>query len=182
MKGKLFVWMLLALLAVPGAAQWREDGKPVGDTEWRKGWGKYGALLHLTDKPDELFAAWEKPGTAVPVKVIEVAKRGTPIVGVVFFSGCAVNKLGLCDADAVFRVFKPDGTPYSKEQEGELWAGKPPPPEGQLQLSVGAIGVRIEPQDPDGVYTVRAHLRDKISHAEVELVRTFRVGDDDVEH
>ena len=182
MKGKPCIWMLMAVLAVPGFAQWREDGKPVPDTPWQKGWGTHGAALYLTDKPDELFAAWEKPGIAVPVNEVDVAKRGTPIVGVVFFSGCAVNERGLCDADAVFRVFKPDGTPYSAEEKGELWAGKPPPPAGELQLGIAAIGVRIEPQDPDGVYTVRAHLRDKISHAEVELVRTFRVGGDGADH
>ena len=167
----------LAFMTLAGAvcAQWLEDGKPVADTSWRKAWGKYGAMLDLTDKPDELFEAWEKPGAGVPVSTTDIAKRGEPIVGVVFFSGCAVNEAGLCDVEAIFQVFKPDGSPYGAEEKGELWSGKPPPTDGHLQLGVGAIGVRIEPEDPVGTYTVRAYLLDKVSRAEVELARTFRV-------
>ena len=161
----------------PSCAQWRDDGKPVADTSWRKAWGKFGAMLHLTNKPDELFRAWEKPGASVPVSVTDVAKRGEPVVGVVFFSGCATNDAGNCDSEAAFQVFKPDGSPYDAEQKGEFWTHKPPP-EGQLQLGVGAIGIRIEPQDPAGTYSIRARLRDKVSGAEVELTRTFRVEAD----
>lgn len=157
-------------------AQWKEDGKPVADTSWRKAWGKHGAMLHLTDKPDELFRAWNKPGAGVPVSTTDVAKRGEPVVGVVFFSGCATNDVGNCDSEAVFQVFKPDGSPYGTEEKGEFWTHQPP--EGQLQLGVGAIGIRIEPQDPIGTYSIRARLRDKISGAEVELTRTFRVETD----
>ena len=168
---------VLALVGFVGTvcAQWREDGKTVADTEWRKAWGAYGAMLQLTDKPDELFAAWEKPGAGIPVSTVEIAKRGESIVGVVFFSGCTPNSAGLCDSTAYFQVFKPDGSPYGVEEEGELWSGKPPPSNSQLQLSVGAIGVRIEPQDPSGTYLVRARLLDNVSHAQVELTRVFRV-------
>lgn len=157
------------------AAQWLENGHVAPDTAWRKSWGANGAMLDLTDKPDELFAAWERPGAGVPVSTTEVAKRGEPIVGVVFFTGCTPDKSGLCDAEAYFQVFKPDGSAYSVEEHGEIWSGKPPPPDGQLQLGVGAIGVRIEPSDPSGTYTVRARLRDKVSQAEVELSRSFVV-------
>ncbi|HEX4823809.1 MAG TPA: hypothetical protein VFV19_05825 [Candidatus Polarisedimenticolaceae bacterium] len=168
----------LVLIAIgatsPSGYQWYEDGKPVADTTWRKGWGQYGAMLHITDKPDELFAAWEKPGAGVPVSITDVAERGKPVVGVVFFTGCSVNDSGNCDAQAVFQVFKPDGSPYGKEEKGVLW-NRQPPTAGQLQLSVGAIGVRIEPQDPVGIYSIRARLHDVVSGAEVELTRTFRV-------
>jgi hypothetical protein len=95
----------------------------------------------------------------------DIALRGRPIVGVVFFSGCTPNSSGVCEAEAFFQVFKPDGSAYGTEEQAELWIGKPPPPEGQLQLSEGAIGVRIEPQDPNGTYTVRARLHDKVFRA-----------------
>ena len=157
------------------SAQWRDNGRPVPDTEWRKSWGPFGVMFHLTDKPDELFAAWERPGAGVPVSTTEVAKRGEPVVGVIFFSGCTPDAAGLCDSEAHFQVFKPDGSPYDAEEKGELWSGKPPPSEGELQLSVGAIGVLIEPQDPSGTYLVRARLLDNVSRATVELTRTFRV-------
>jgi hypothetical protein len=70
---------------------------------------------------------------------------------------------------------KPDGSPYDAEEDADLWSQKPPPPKGELQLSVGAIGVRIEPNDPSGTYSVRARVVDKVSHATVELTRTFVV-------
>lgn len=85
-------------------------------------------------KPDELFASWEEPNTPerlVQISTVEVAKRGEPIVGVVFFSGCTPNKAGVCETQADFQVFKPDGTAYDAEEKTELWSGKPPPPEGE---------------------------------------------------
>ena len=74
---------------------------------------------------------------------------------------------------------RPNGELYHDPIDGELWRGKPPPEEGQLQLSIGAIGVEIEPEDPDGEYTIRASLKDNITGAEVTLERTFHVGEHD---
>lgn len=167
--------VLLGFLGV-ASAQWRENGKLIEDTAWRKGWGPFGAMLQLTDKPDELFATWNQPGAGVPIGTTEYAKRGKPIVGVVIFSGCTPNAAGQCDSNAYFQVFKPDGSPYGAEEKSELWSGKPPPSKDELQLSVGAIGVRIEPKDPSGKYLVRARLVDNVSHAQVELIRTFQVA------
>jgi hypothetical protein len=172
------MWLLsFVLMGFVGAAsaQWRVNGEVVADTAWRKAWGDHGAMLQLTDRPEELFAAWEIPAAAVATSTTEIAKRGEPIVGVVLFSGCTPNSAGVCDAEAYFQVFKPDGSPYGAEEQVEVWIGKSPPAAGQLQLSVGAMGVRIEPQDPKGTYVMRARLRDKVSQAEVVLTRTFRV-------
>src|ERR1700743_3591062 len=167
---------LLVGIVGTASAQWRENGKAVADTDWRKTWGAFGAMLHLTDKPNELFSAWEQPGAEVPVNTVDIAKRGQPIVGVVFFSGCTPNTEGLCDSEAYFQVFKPDGSPYGAAERGELLSGKQPPAVGQLQLSVGAIGVRIEPRDPVGTYIVRARIVDNVSHTSAELKRAFRVN------
>lgn len=170
-----FAWIVLLGATATTYAQWRENGTPVADTSWRKAWGTSGAMLLLTDKPNDFFAAWEQPGAGVPMSTTEVAKRGDPIVGVVLFSGCTANATGVCETEVEFQVFRPDGSPYNAAEKTELWSGKPPPAEGQLQLSVGAIGVRIEQADPSGTYTVRARVVDIVSHAEVELTRTFSV-------
>lgn len=166
---------LLMALTTSTSGQWREDGKIVADTSWRKGWGNHGAMLQLTDKADELFATWGKAGAAAPVRAVKVAKRGEPVMGVVFFSGCAIDDRGLCNAEVTFQIFRPDGTSYGAEEHAELWIGKPPPRDGELQLGVGAIGALIEPQDPHGTYSVRAQLHDRVSHAKAELVTTFEV-------
>ena len=167
--------LALTVFATPLSAQWRDNGKPVADTEWRKAWGHFGGMLELTDKPDELFAEWRKQGAGVPIHTVAAAKRGAPIVAVVIFSGCTPNSAGLCDSDATFQVFKPDGSAYGGEEKAELWTGKAPPAQGELQLSVGAMGVRIEPQDPNGMYSVRVRIVDNVSHAKAELRRSFRV-------
>jgi hypothetical protein len=171
----LFLLLTLLVFVTSVNAQWFENGKPATEKPWLKIWGKYGAQFELTDKPNELFSAWQKPAAGIPVSTTEIAKRGEPVVGVVFFAGCATDDNGFCNATVTFQVFKPDGSPYNEEQVSELWIGKAPPPYGKLQLSKEAIGVIIEPSDPNGVYTVRAFLKDKISKAEVELIRTFRV-------
>ncbi len=178
MKSKTFI-ITLFLLALAGnaSAQWFENGKLSSLNSWRKNWGTNGgAVLYLTDKPNALFRNWGKPG--VRLSATEIAKRGKPIVGVIIFAGCSKDDEGHCNTSVSFQVFKPDGLPYGTKEHGELWIGKPAPQQGTVQLSIGAIGVNIEPNDPNGIYTVRAHLHDKISKNEVELIRTFQVFPD----
>jgi hypothetical protein len=167
------VFVLFGLAISLAVGQWKEDGKVVPDRPWAKSAGDLGAKLVLTDKPDEFFAAWQKPGAVVATSEANVAKRGVPIVAVVIFTGCAADKRGLCDATVRYTAFKPDGAPYGNPQDGELWSGKPAPPRDQLQLSIGNMGIVIEPTDPLGVYKVRAEVYDKIAKRKLELERTF---------
>jgi|GEM_PF-1500591 len=155
------------------AGTWKLNGKPVPDSAWAKSDGAFGAELVFTDKPEELFAAWEKPGPAVLISEVGKAMRGKPIVGVIFFAGCAKNEQGNCDATVTFLILAPDGKHYGKPQSGELWTGKPPPEEGQMQLSVGNIGVVIEPNDALGSYTGVAEIRDNVSKKKMVLERKF---------
>lgn len=154
-------------------AQWNEGGAPVPDTPWRKSDGDFGAMLVLTDKPDEFFAAWETETPGVSISETETVRRGSPVMGVVVFTGCAPNEKGLCDATVVYTLLKPDGTAYDKPQESELWIGKQPPPRYQLQLSLGNLGVVIEPEDPLGRYRMRAEVRDRVSGKTLGLERYF---------
>ena len=137
-------------------------------------WGKFNAMLQLTSAADELFAAWNRPGAGVPVITTEVARRGVPIVAVVFFSGCTPNAKRVCDAEVSFQVFKPDGSAYHDEQQSELWTGEPPS-RGTIELGVGYLTIAIGEGDPSGLYTCRARLIDKVSRDEALLSHTFRV-------
>ena len=156
-----------------GAGTWKNNGKPVPDTAWSKSDGDFGAQLVFTDKPDELFAAWEKPGVAVVYSETPNAVRGKAIVGVIFFAGCAVDRRGNCDATVRFTARSPNGKPYGEPIEAELWVGKPPPGKDQMQLSVGNMGIVIEPDDPLGVYAVKAEITDKIAKKRMVLERSF---------
>jgi len=156
------------------AGSWKQDGKPVPDTSWAKSDGDFGAQLVFTDKPDELVAAWDKPGLAVAIKETVSVVRGKLIVGVIFFVGCARNDKGNCDAVVHFKISGPDGKPYGTPQGGEMWIGKPPPPEEQMQMGVGNIGVVIEPKDTLGTYAVVAEILDRVSKKKMVLERTFQ--------
>jgi hypothetical protein len=154
-------------------AQWNEGGAPVPDTSWRKSEGDFGAMLLLTDKPEEFLAAWETRTPEVSMSATETVRRGSPVMGVVVFTGCAPNEKGLCDATVVYTLLKPDGTVYDKSQEVELWIGKQPPPKYVLQLSLGNLGIVIEPEDPLGRYRMRAEVRDRVSGKILRLERHF---------
>jgi hypothetical protein len=152
---------------------WKENGKPVPDTAWAKSDGDFGAQLVFTDKPDELFAAWEKPGPGVYYSQTPTATRGVPIVGVIFFTGCATDAHGNCQATVRFTATTPDGKSWGEPVDGELWVDKPPPGKEQMQLSVGNMGIVIDPGDPLGIYKVKAEITDKIAKKKMVLERTF---------
>ena len=172
MRRILVVTVLALILPSTLPAQWREDGKPVPDTSWRKSEGEFAVMLILTDKPDEFFAAWETKSPGVSVSSTELAKRGSPVMGVVVFRGCSPSDQGLCDATVTYTVLRPDGTIYGGPQEGELWVGKTPPKD-ELQLSMGNMGVVIEPKDPLGRYVMRAEVRDRVAKKTIRLEQHF---------
>lgn len=137
----------------------------------------FGAELVFTDKPDELFAAWVKPGPAVRISETPIAVRGIPIVGVIFFAGCAADARGLCNATVQFTARTRDGKPWGDPIDAELWVEKPGPEKGQMQLSVGNMGIIIDPDDPLGEYTVRAEILDKVSKKKMMLERPFTAAE-----
>ena len=55
------------------------------------------------------------------------------------------------------------------------WKGKYIVPAHNLQLTERRMGIRIEPQDPPGVYTVEAVVRDNVKKIELPLKATFEV-------
>ncbi len=173
MRGALVV-ATLAFLGTPALqAQWKTDGAPVPDTSWRKSDGDFGAMLVLTDRPEEFFAAWETESPGVAMSETVSAKRGLPIVGVVLFTGCAPDREGLCNSTVTYSVLKPDGTPYGEQQKAELWTGKRPPRKNEIQLSVGNMGIVLEPGDPLGTYVMRAEVHDLVSKKTLRLERPF---------
>jgi hypothetical protein len=170
--------VFLLLMAVFGSAcrhsaQAYENGQPAPDTSWQQPFGQQMATLVLTDKPNELFADWLKPGLSVHISETDTASPGDLVAGVVFFSGCK-TRAGLCDLEVTFESIFPDGS-FDMKLEGELWSGKPPPAPGYMELGVATIAVPIEASSQRGLYTVRARVRDIVAGEEALLVRTFQV-------
>jgi hypothetical protein len=168
--------LLLILLLLPTSlfAQWKQDGKPIPDSPWRKSSGSFGAMLLLSDDPERFMADWEKPETP-QLKTTEAAERGKPIVAFLFFVGCTEVD-GACNSVVDFTVYRPDGTEYGSDQGGELWKGKPAPRDDTIQLSVANLGIRIEATDPAGKYRVKAVARDLNAKRSIVVEQSFTVA------
>src|SRR5262245_49534830 len=166
--------LLLALLsALSASAEWRENGKVIPDTPWAKSDGDFGAMMDFTDEPDELFAAWQKPGATVKWKRTTTAVRGVPIVAVVFFTGCGTDAAGKCNLVGRFTTTTPSGKDYGDPIDADIWVDLPHPPGPDLQLSHGSMGLVIDPGDELGVYRVRLELTDHVSQKKMYLEREF---------
>jgi hypothetical protein len=171
---------ILVLLMIPlvTLAQWRDgSGKVVPDTPSAKSDGEFGAMFDFTDKPEELYAAWEKASPGVAWSQTSTAVRGKPIVAIVFFTGCAANPEGNCELVGRFTTTTPSGKPWGDPIEADIWVGLPPPGPQSLQLSHGHMGLVIDPDDELGKYTVKVELTDRISKKRMVLERPFTAVD-----
>ena len=167
--------ILGAALAAPAAGQWRSDGEPLPDQSWRKIRDNFGAMLVLSNRPDEFLDNWVQRTPGVSISTTRVGRRGESLGPFIFFTGCAENRLGVCDATFDLEVLRPDGTALFRTAGLELWRGKPAPTPGIIGLSVGYAGIDLAAGDPLGRYLVRAELRDANAGVGMTLEQTFEV-------
>jgi hypothetical protein len=173
MRGFALLLLLVIAITLPASAQWRENEKPAPDTPWAKSDGDFGAMFAFTDKPDELYAAWEKEGPGVRWSQTSTAARNIPIAGVIFFTGCAANADGNCDLIARFTTFTPSEKQWGDPVDAEIWVGHPPSAGNALQLSQGNMGLIVDPGDELGTYTTKVELTDRVSKKKMRLERQF---------
>ena len=168
-----FVLAIIMTITLAGAAysQWRTNGDLDQESPAQKAVGDFGTMLMITDDPDGLFEAWAKPPSpeyGPSISEASTAHRGGVVLAFVIFSGCAENADGNCDADVEYTAYFPDGSVYG-QHSGALWVGFPDPGKGSLQLSEGNLGLRIEPDDPFGIYRITADIIDNVSGTEISL-------------
>lgn len=174
--------IILILFCINSAdAQWNEGDQrsPVPDTEWQKSNGDFGAILLITNKPNEFFENWEKPPSPdykPQMATVSEARRGDVVMAIVLFSGCAPNKEGNCSSQVGFKVINPDGSIYADHAGGELWSNKPAIPVGNLQVSVSNLGFEIEPHDQLGEYLIQASVKDLAANKEVFLTQKIAIN------
>lgn len=138
--------------------------------------GELSARVVVTDKGAELFNAWEtNPDSGFTVIPVNVAKRGVFLSAVVLFTDCAPDPRGDCNAEVDITAYDPNGKVYGRLAGEELWRGKPAPQAGLTQLSVGFMGLVIEPQDPSGTFKVVATARDLVSGKVSNSETSFQV-------
>lgn len=176
---KTIAFFLIALLTFAplrahASDTWHKDGKPVADTDNVKSQDGFGAQLFLTESA-QFFDDWNKP-EAPALPLVRLARRDVPIYTVILFVGPATdtNKRAKVGCHVVVR--KPDGTVYG---EGDLvgWNGPRVGPHNSLQLAQERMGIRIEPNDPAGIYTVEATVRDEVGNVELPLKTSFEIAE-----
>lgn len=175
LPGLVLAAALGVLPAAPAAGQWHSGGEPLPDESWRKLRGGFGAMLVLSNRPEEFLEAWVQRTPGVSISTTRVGRRGEPLAPFLFFIGCAENRFGVCDADFDMEVLRPDGATLFRTPGLELWRAKPAPAPGTIGLSVGYAGIDVTAADALGRYLVRAEVRDANSGAAMTLEQTFEV-------
>ena len=175
---KYFVIPIFLLANLPFASKnendfksWNRDGVPVEDGSMKTNNG-FGGSLILT-KDADYSEKWEKPTPGVSFSGADSAKVGdTVFVLPVFAKPKEAN--GKCNVRLSMRVLDPDGKVYGEMKDTAAWTLSAPP-KNNLQMSQAIMGIRLEPQDKKGLYTVECILRDENRHAKVSLNKTFVV-------
>jgi len=170
------VTALITLILLGGTvatAQWKKGDAPVPDTPDRKSVNGFGAHLLIVENPRAFIEEWQKPETPQVNPVSEV-KRGVLLGAFVIFAGCKPDPEGRCNSEVDYTVYKPDGTIYAERKEQPLWK-EMAPPGTNLQLSNAILGIRMEENDPVGVYKVKAKVVDLNAKISFELETKFRL-------
>jgi hypothetical protein len=151
----------------------QKDDQPVADSENRKTEEDFGAQLFLTEDK-KFFDEWNKPQTP-QLSPSDRARRNVPLHTVVLFSNPGLDQSESADVTADITVRKPDGNIYAEQKNLVCWKGKYGGAPFSLQLARSRLGIRIEPQDPMGSYSVEVVIRDNVKKVELKLRKTFVV-------
>ncbi|MCS5689849.1 MAG: hypothetical protein NZ659_13820, partial [Acidimicrobiales bacterium] len=162
-------------LSTPAYGQWFRDGVRTPDQAWSKSRGDFGAMLLLSDAPDEFLDNWSRRTPGVSIRTTRTARRGVPLAPFILFVGCTENTQEACNTSFDLQVFKPDGSEFFQTADLELWRGKRGPTLGTLGLGVGYTEIDVAPDDPLGRYLVRAHIRDTNADISFSIEQSFNV-------
>lgn len=178
MRSMWTVWALCAGIGGPATAlaatapnEWLVNGQAASAPNLAAS-DPFAVQQLATTDPDRLFANWNRPGAAVNVGATQTMKRNQAIVTVIIFTGCAPNASGFCNVTVDFETVSPSGAIYDRTVGAKVWVGRAPPRGRSLELSEGALGLRVEDKDPLGPYTVRAAITD---HVAGKTLRTSQV-------
>jgi hypothetical protein len=173
----LLITVLLCLsLPAEDSHGWRKNGKAIADTPNVKSKKGFGAQLFLTESA-QFFEDWNKPETPKLKDLKDgKARRNVPIFTAILFADPGMDTNGSVDVTCDITVRKPDGNIYGEEKDVVGWKGKYSVPTHNLQLAQGRMGIRIEPQDPSGNYTVEVTVHDHIKKVKLPLKATFAIA------
>ena len=170
----LVLALVMALLPSLAHAQWSKNGQPVPDVPNQKSRDGFGAqLLVITHFPEFIKEWTTSPPEHVPhIPAVSKSKRGEALAIVLCFGGCKADTSGHCNAVYDLTIVRPDGSTMHSFPDLELWKQEAPP---YLQLGSAVPQVKFDRTDPAGRYHIRAVVRDKNRHVELQLETTLDV-------
>ncbi len=137
--------------------------------------GSLTADLLVTNEPGTVFLRREQGESFAPSNV-KTARRGEPVAAFILFSDCQPDDEGDCDVRVDMVVESPMGEVYGESRDAEVWTGSAPPSPGTIEIGVGYLMIRIEPDDPPGQYRIKAHIRDRIAGVALDREWAFDVA------
>ncbi len=168
------VAMVLAFGAPAAVAQdvWLRNGKTYTGPDVAQT-GDFGVWQVATVHPNEFMTAWNRPGAGVPLVASDKVARNQPVVTFIIFRGCRPDPRGACNVTADFTVVAPDGRVYNETKGADVWIGRPPPTGRNIELSAGALGLRIEDKDLLGAYVIKAAVTDHVAGVTLQTEKTI---------
>jgi len=174
---RLALLLLAALAAAPSPAsaqlEWQVNGQAAPGDRSRASRDGFGVMMMVTPDAQTFWRAWDGP-TPPNLVTTDRAIRGQPVTGMVLFSGCGAGPDGNCNLTGEFIVLRPDGTRSGEPLRGSLWRG-PPAPGYNVQLAEGSLGLIVEPEDPMGVWTLRAIVTDNVRGVTLQVEQQVTV-------
>ncbi len=179
MKTKL-ITILLFTVSIGFAQGWRDkQGNPIPDNSWSKSIDGFGAQMLSVDEK-AFLRSWNTPSESVGVTIVDKVHRGTEVIFPIIFAGCKKDMNGTCKLTGLYRVLKPDMSPYGNApKDMTMFEGKPEAGY-KLNLASNYIKIIFDPDDKAGKYTVRAKVTDSIARVSLELSRPIWLVDDNI--
>ena len=171
---KIFSALLfLILMASFTFGQTKQDGDREKKSLNRKTLNGFGSHLIVVENPREFIQQWLKSETPKITSVSDI-KRDEPIGAFILFAGCKQDIQGVCNSEADYTIYKPDGSVYVERKKLPLWKDKAPPAPN-TQLGKAILALRFGKDEPIGEYKVKAKVSDLNANVSFEIETTFRL-------
>lgn len=128
----------------------------------------------LLDDPKSFVSEWVSGRSKPALRTRTTFQRGEVVFPAVMYSTNALDPEGKAHIEYTLLFRRPDGSIYEHLQN--LTAVNGPPPK-ETALSKDRAGLKIEPSDPLGEYTLKVTLTDNVKEVTVEMLFTFLVVD-----
>lgn len=153
---------------------WLQNGEKAASEPYMNAKKGFGCQLLITDDKD-IFEKWNHPSDTFKISTTETAIRNKPIFAIILFADPGQDKNGNADIIGDIKIYDPNGKIYGETENAIIW-DKKILPKGLLGLSLANMGIKIEPDDPNGLYKIKAKVTDRIKGVSLSLSNSFTVN------